>query len=144
MKPYSNTWTRGQGRKRARKEEGNKREGDDVTSDKLLLTMLIGKPQLQDLNPDTLQAASLQDQLPGVKTQQSGEYFSKIRYQFGDLESCERHHNGVDRHHSSEDLGVYVIKSQNYWQILYTGVYSYGLGGVGQHQCGSVVLLGGV
>ncbi|KAJ9076195.1 hypothetical protein DSO57_1028598 [Entomophthora muscae] len=37
----------------------------DVTSDKLLLTMLIGTPPLQDLNPDTLQASSLQDQLPG-------------------------------------------------------------------------------
>ncbi|KAJ9052551.1 hypothetical protein DSO57_1033043 [Entomophthora muscae] len=35
-----------------------------VTSDKLLLTMLIGKPQLQDLNPDILQPASPQDQLP--------------------------------------------------------------------------------
>ncbi|KAJ9084640.1 hypothetical protein DSO57_1022375 [Entomophthora muscae] len=36
-----------------------------VTSDKLLLTMYTGKPQLYDLNPDTLQAASPQDQLPG-------------------------------------------------------------------------------
>ncbi|KAJ9061709.1 hypothetical protein DSO57_1017961 [Entomophthora muscae] len=36
-----------------------------VTSDKLLLTMLIGKPQLRDSNPDTLWAASLQDQPPG-------------------------------------------------------------------------------
>ncbi|KAJ9061588.1 hypothetical protein DSO57_1019039 [Entomophthora muscae] len=35
-----------------------------VTSDKLLLTMLNGKPQLPDSNPDTLRAASPQDQLP--------------------------------------------------------------------------------
>ncbi|KAJ9058730.1 hypothetical protein DSO57_1009324 [Entomophthora muscae] len=35
-----------------------------VTSDKLLLTMLTGKSQLQDLNPDTPRAASLQDRLP--------------------------------------------------------------------------------
>ncbi|KAJ9071111.1 hypothetical protein DSO57_1000785 [Entomophthora muscae] len=31
---------------------------------KLLLTMLTGKPQLQDLNPDTLRDASLQNQPP--------------------------------------------------------------------------------
>ncbi|KAJ9050247.1 hypothetical protein DSO57_1016224 [Entomophthora muscae] len=36
-----------------------------VTSDKLLLTMLTGKPQLRDSNPDTLRAASPQDQPPG-------------------------------------------------------------------------------
>ncbi|KAJ9058022.1 hypothetical protein DSO57_1016704 [Entomophthora muscae] len=50
---------------RVGKEEDNSREGDDVTSDKLLLTMLTGNPQLQDLNPDTLWAASSQDQPPG-------------------------------------------------------------------------------
>ncbi|KAJ9081575.1 hypothetical protein DSO57_1013281 [Entomophthora muscae] len=38
---------------------------DCVTSDKLLLTMHTGKPQLQDSNPDTLWAASPQDQPPG-------------------------------------------------------------------------------
>ncbi|KAJ9051459.1 hypothetical protein DSO57_1004199 [Entomophthora muscae] len=47
-----------------------------------------------------------------VNTQQLGEYLSKIRYQVGNLESCERRHNGVDRHHSSEDLGVYIILSE--------------------------------
>ncbi|KAJ9081781.1 hypothetical protein DSO57_1011130 [Entomophthora muscae] len=36
-----------------------------VTRDKLLLIMHTGKPQLQDLNPDTLWAAILQDQPPG-------------------------------------------------------------------------------
>ncbi|KAJ9066973.1 hypothetical protein DSO57_1004403 [Entomophthora muscae] len=36
-----------------------------VTSDKLLLNILIVKPQLQDLNPDALQTASLQAQPPG-------------------------------------------------------------------------------
>ncbi|KAJ9064752.1 hypothetical protein DSO57_1027023 [Entomophthora muscae] len=36
-----------------------------VTSDKLLLTMLTDKPQLRDSNPDSLRAASPQDQLPG-------------------------------------------------------------------------------
>ncbi|KAJ9054737.1 hypothetical protein DSO57_1011049 [Entomophthora muscae] len=35
-----------------------------VTSDKLLLTMLTGKPQLQGTNPDIMQAASPQDQPP--------------------------------------------------------------------------------
>ncbi|KAJ9084802.1 hypothetical protein DSO57_1020482 [Entomophthora muscae] len=54
--------------KKARKEEGNNREGDDVKSDKLLLTILPGKPQLQDSNPDTLRAASLQ--IFGLKPEQ--------------------------------------------------------------------------
>ncbi|KAJ9049604.1 hypothetical protein DSO57_1022721 [Entomophthora muscae] len=36
-----------------------------VISDKLLLNTLTGKPQLQDSNPNTLWAASPQDQLPG-------------------------------------------------------------------------------
>ncbi|KAJ9087769.1 hypothetical protein DSO57_1029896 [Entomophthora muscae] len=36
-----------------------------ITNDKLLLTMFMEKPQLQDLNPKTLQAASLQ--FPGLK-----------------------------------------------------------------------------
>ncbi|KAJ9078774.1 hypothetical protein DSO57_1003238 [Entomophthora muscae] len=40
------------------KVQTGKRES--VTSDKLLLTMLTGKPQLQDLNPDTLRAGGLQ------------------------------------------------------------------------------------
>ncbi|KAJ9068814.1 hypothetical protein DSO57_1024906 [Entomophthora muscae] len=39
-----------------------------VMSDKLLLTMLTGNPQLQDLNPDSLQAASLQ--IFGLKLEQ--------------------------------------------------------------------------
>ncbi|KAJ9081269.1 hypothetical protein DSO57_1016457 [Entomophthora muscae] len=42
-----------------------KNASDYVTSDKLLLTMLTGKPQLQDSNPDTLRATSPQDQPPG-------------------------------------------------------------------------------
>ncbi|KAJ9086742.1 hypothetical protein DSO57_1001001 [Entomophthora muscae] len=46
--------------KRAGKEEGNRREGDDVTSDKLLLTMITEKPQLRDSNPETPRAASPQ------------------------------------------------------------------------------------
>ncbi|KAJ9063914.1 hypothetical protein DSO57_1035941 [Entomophthora muscae] len=50
--------------RKASREEGNRKEGNDVTNDKLLLTMLIGKLQLHDLNPDTLWAASLQDQPP--------------------------------------------------------------------------------
>ncbi|KAJ9083281.1 hypothetical protein DSO57_1036239 [Entomophthora muscae] len=36
-----------------------------VTSDKLLSTMLIERPQLRDSNPGSLRAASLQGQLPG-------------------------------------------------------------------------------
>ncbi|KAJ9083505.1 hypothetical protein DSO57_1034073 [Entomophthora muscae] len=36
-----------------------------VTSEKLLLTMLTGNPQLRDSNPDSLQATSPQDQPPG-------------------------------------------------------------------------------
>ncbi|KAJ9077082.1 hypothetical protein DSO57_1020063 [Entomophthora muscae] len=35
-----------------------------VTNNKLLFTMLIEKPQLQDLNPNTLRATSPQDQPP--------------------------------------------------------------------------------
>ncbi|KAJ9054993.1 hypothetical protein DSO57_1008879 [Entomophthora muscae] len=70
------------------------------------------------------------------------------RYQVGDLESCECRHNGVDRHHPSEDLGVYVksskITGKIHKHVVYTGVYSYILGGAGQHQCGPGVLLGGV
>ncbi|KAJ9072144.1 hypothetical protein DSO57_1030305 [Entomophthora muscae] len=41
-----------------------------------------------------------------VKPQNMREYFSKVGYQVGDLESCERRHNGVDRHHPSEDLAT--------------------------------------
>ncbi|KAJ9059225.1 hypothetical protein DSO57_1004539 [Entomophthora muscae] len=40
--------------------------GITITSDKLLLTMLTGKPQLQDSNPGTLQAAS--PQIFGLKS----------------------------------------------------------------------------
>ncbi|KAJ9081431.1 Chromobox protein 1 [Entomophthora muscae] len=69
-------------------------------------------------------------------------------YQVGDLESCERCHNGVDRHHPSEDFGMYVISSKITGKIrkyvVYIGVYSYILGGVGQHQRGPGVMLRGV
>ncbi|KAJ9086478.1 hypothetical protein DSO57_1003812 [Entomophthora muscae] len=44
--------------------EQSTKDISDVTNDILLLTILIGKPQLQDSNPNTLQAASLQDQPP--------------------------------------------------------------------------------
>ncbi|KAJ9076808.1 hypothetical protein DSO57_1022756 [Entomophthora muscae] len=37
----------------------------NITSDKLLLIMLTRKPQLRDSNPETMWAASPQDQLPG-------------------------------------------------------------------------------
>ncbi|KAJ9070533.1 hypothetical protein DSO57_1006873 [Entomophthora muscae] len=83
-----------------------------------------------------------------VKTQQLGEYFSKIRNQVDDLEACECHHNWIDCHHPSKDLGVNVIASEITGKIceyiVYTGVYGYRLGGVGQYQRGPGVLLGGV
>ncbi|KAJ9074068.1 hypothetical protein DSO57_1009937 [Entomophthora muscae] len=83
-----------------------------------------------------------------VKIQQLGEYLSKIRDQVGNLETCECCHNGIDRHHLSKDLGVHAITSEItgkiYEYIVYTGVYGYGLGGVGQYQGGPGVLLGGV
>ncbi|KAJ9070629.1 hypothetical protein DSO57_1005724 [Entomophthora muscae] len=68
-----------------------------------------------------------------LKTQQLGEYFSKIRDQVGNLEACEHRHNWIDCHHQSKDFGVHVIASE-----------ITGLGGVGQYQRGPGVLIGGV
>ncbi|KAJ9051548.1 hypothetical protein DSO57_1003486 [Entomophthora muscae] len=85
---------------------------------------------------------------PGVKPQKMREYFSKVGYQVGDLEPCERCHNGVDRHHPSKDLGVYVNSSKITGKVCkhveYKGVYCYVLGGAEQHQRGPGVRLRGV
>ncbi|KAJ9049291.1 hypothetical protein DSO57_1026172 [Entomophthora muscae] len=83
-----------------------------------------------------------------VETPQLGEYSSKIRDQVDNLEACEHCHNWIDHHHQSKDFGVHVIASKITGKIceyvVYTGVYGYGLGGVGQYQRGPGVLLGGV
>ncbi|KAJ9054390.1 hypothetical protein DSO57_1015206 [Entomophthora muscae] len=83
-----------------------------------------------------------------VKTQKLREYFSKVGYQVGNLEPCERRHNGIDHHHPSKDLGVYVKSSKITGKVRkhieYKGVYCYMLGGAGQHQCGPGVRLRGV
>ncbi|KAJ9053181.1 hypothetical protein DSO57_1026758 [Entomophthora muscae] len=75
------------------------------------------------------------------KTQQLGED------QIGNLEACERRHNWIDQHHPSKDLGVYIILSEITSKIceyvVYTGVYGYGLNGVGQNQRGPGVLIRG-
>ncbi|KAJ9075940.1 hypothetical protein DSO57_1030855 [Entomophthora muscae] len=52
-------------------EEGFVSIGHDVLSDKLLSTMLIEKPQLQDLNPGIPRAASPRGQPPAVFWAQS-------------------------------------------------------------------------
>ncbi|KAJ9056996.1 hypothetical protein DSO57_1026656, partial [Entomophthora muscae] len=88
-------------------------------------------------------------QLPAsLKNQQLGKYFSKIRHQVDNLETCECCHNWIDRHHQLKDFGVYVITSKITGKIreyvVYTGVYGYRLGGVGQYQRGPGVPLGGV
>ncbi|KAJ9084896.1 hypothetical protein DSO57_1019400 [Entomophthora muscae] len=72
----------------------------------------------------------------GVKTQRLGKYLSQTRRQIGSLETCEPCHGWIDRHHQSKDFGVHVIASKITGEIrgyvVYTGVYGYGLGGVGQ------------
>ncbi|KAJ9075624.1 hypothetical protein DSO57_1034054 [Entomophthora muscae] len=99
---------------------------------------------------DNLPNAWLPDNHPHVivKPQKMREYFSKVGYQVGNLEPCERRHNGVDRHHPSKDLGVYVKSSEFTGKVRkhieYKGVYCYVLGGAGQHQRGPGVRLGGV
>ncbi|KAJ9057360.1 hypothetical protein DSO57_1023454 [Entomophthora muscae] len=50
--------------RKAGKKGSSGRERDDVTNDKLFLTMLMKESQLQDLNPSTLWAVSLQAQPP--------------------------------------------------------------------------------
>ncbi|KAJ9049593.1 hypothetical protein DSO57_1022833 [Entomophthora muscae] len=52
--------------------------------------------------------------------------------QFGNLESCERCHNGVDCHHPSEDLVLYVILTKIAGKIHWV---KWGGTSVGQEYC---------